>query len=144
MSITPVGNQARIAARRRMRSQTRDRESISRSECLALLASGGHGRVAASMRAVPVILSVRFALLGDDLAFSPGQGDDLARAVTNSVIAFETDHVDAQGLPQWGVHVTGVARASTGSPEGPPTDDAENLRFRLSPEIIWGWRAVDH
>jgi hypothetical protein len=148
MTFTPAGDQARIDARRRARSQSRSqirsRESISRSDCLALLASGGHGRVAATMRAVPVILPVRFALLGDDLAFSPGHGDDLAKAVTNSVIAFETDHVDAQGFPQWGVHVTGVARAFTGSTEGAPTDDTENFRFHLSSEIIGGWRAVDY
>ena len=60
------------------------RRPLTRSACLALLKPGGHGRVAATMRAIPVIIPVSFRLLGEDVAFSP-QGESSAHAVKNSV-----------------------------------------------------------
>lgn len=109
------------------------RQAVTRDACLELLALGGHGRVAATMRAVPIIIPVTFALRGEDIVFSPGPSDDLSRAVTNSVIAFEADHVDRHGDVLWGVHVTGVARTSA--------EEAEDPGFLLSSEIITGWKA---
>ena len=38
------------------------RLSLTRGECLELLTAGGHGRVAATMKAVPVIIPVTFML----------------------------------------------------------------------------------
>lgn len=109
------------------------RQSLTRAACLALLAPGGHGRVAATMRAVPVIIPVRFALAGDDVVFSPGPGEHLVRAVANSVVAFETDHVGPDGLASWGVHVTGVATTMA-------TQEGREARFRLSCDVLSGWR----
>jgi hypothetical protein len=85
------------------------------------------------MRAAPVIIPVSFSLFGEDVAFSPGRAETLARAVANSVVAFETDHNGSDGRSQWSVHVTGVARTLT--------DESKPLGFRLSSEIITGWRA---
>jgi nitroimidazol reductase NimA-like FMN-containing flavoprotein (pyridoxamine 5'-phosphate oxidase superfamily) len=109
------------------------RRSLTRAACLALLAPGGHGRVAATMRAIPIIIPVSFTLLGEDVVFSPGSGEGLPRAVADSVVAFETDHVGSDGRAVWDVHVTGVARALS--------DEAQARGFRLSSEIITGWRA---
>ena len=89
------------------------RQSLDRAACLELLAPGGHGRVAATMRAVPVIIPVTFTLFGEDLMFSPGSGPDVARAVADSVVAFETDAIGPDGCAVWDVHVTGVARTLT-------------------------------
>jgi len=89
--------------------------------------------VAATMRAVPVIIPVTFVLFGEDVVFSPGAEAGLSRAVANSVVAFETDHVGSNGRSVWGVHVTGVARTLT--------NEASNPDFRLSSEIITGWGA---
>jgi nitroimidazol reductase NimA-like FMN-containing flavoprotein (pyridoxamine 5'-phosphate oxidase superfamily) len=109
------------------------RQPLSRAACLAFLAPGGHGRIAATMRAVPVIIPVTFTLFGDDVVFSPGLGEGLSHAIANSVIAFGTDHVGSDGRAVWNVHVTGVAR--------PLTHDTEASDFRLSSEIITGWQA---
>jgi len=103
---------------------------LGRAACLALLAPGGHGRVAATMRAVPIIVPVSFTLIGEDVAFSPGLGEGLTRAIANSVIAFEADEVLPDGRRHWEVHVTGVARKLV--------HGAAASSFRLSSEIIVG------
>jgi nitroimidazol reductase NimA-like FMN-containing flavoprotein (pyridoxamine 5'-phosphate oxidase superfamily) len=113
--------------------QTVARQSLSRADCLALLAPGGHGRVAATMRAIPIIIPVSFAVFGEDIVFSAAGVQDAAQAVTNSVVAFEVDHIGSGGRARWDVHVTGVARTVTGEPATPS--------FRLSSEIMTGWRA---
>jgi hypothetical protein len=92
------------------------------------------------MRAVPIIIPVTFALLGEDVVFNPGSGEGLARAVANSVVAFETDHVGPDGDALWAVHVTGMAR--TLSCEGSGGSDAHAPVFRLSSELISGSRAA--
>jgi hypothetical protein len=85
------------------------------------------------MRAVPVIIPVSFKVFGEDVMFTPGPGDGLSRAIANSVVAFETDHLGGDGGARWDVHVTGVARRLAGG------EDAHG--FRLSSEVIAGWRA---
>jgi nitroimidazol reductase NimA-like FMN-containing flavoprotein (pyridoxamine 5'-phosphate oxidase superfamily) len=114
-------------------AQNSARQSLTRAACLELLARGGHGRVAATMRAVPIIIPVSFKLLGEDVIFSPGLGEGLSRAIANSVVAFETDEVGSDGRALWDVHVTGVARTFTDAKEAPG--------FRLPSEIVTGWRA---
>ncbi len=108
------------------------RVSLSRADCLSLLAPGGLGRVAASRRAVPVIIPVKFTVVDEDIVFVPGAEDGVSRAITDCVVAFETDAVRAEGQVVWDVHVTGVAAAflvQIGAPA-----------FRLATEIITGWR----
>lgn len=108
------------------------REPVSRAACLELLAPGGHGRVAATMRAIPVIVAVRFVLLGDEVVFNAGRDEGVARAIGGSVVAFEADQIGPDGRALWEVHVTGVARTVTG---------VASSEFRLSSEIITGWRS---
>jgi nitroimidazol reductase NimA-like FMN-containing flavoprotein (pyridoxamine 5'-phosphate oxidase superfamily) len=112
--------------------QAPTRRPLTRAVCLALLAPGGHGRVAATMRAVPIIIPVSFTLVGEDIVFRPGMGEGLSRAVADSVVAFEADHVGSDGRATWGVHVTGMARTFTRASHAPD--------FRLSTEIVTGWR----
>jgi nitroimidazol reductase NimA-like FMN-containing flavoprotein (pyridoxamine 5'-phosphate oxidase superfamily) len=109
------------------------RRSLSRKGCLALLAAGGHGRVAASMRAIPVIIPVSFTLVGDEVVFKHGYGEALTPAVAGSVIAFETDHLGSDGRTEWEVHVTGVATTLS--------KRTEACGFRLSSQIVTGWQA---
>lgn len=104
---------------------------LSLSECLRLLEPGGRGRVAATMRAVPVIIPVGFVLCGDDVVFRPATDARLARAINDNVVAFQTDHLGCDGRSPWAVHVTGVALAFD--------DGAPGTRFRLPPTIITGW-----
>jgi len=114
---------------------TPETHSLSRAACLALLEAGGRGRVAATMRAVPIIIPVSFTLFGEDVVFSPGLGEGFSRAVANSVVAFETDCVGSDGSVRWDVQVTAVATAITGQ--------GRAAGFRLSTEIITGWQAGD-
>ncbi len=89
--------------------------------------------MAATMRAVPVIIPVTFTLFGDDIIFMHNHGEVLTRAVAGSVIAFEADHLGSDGRANWEVHVTGVATNLAG-----PTRTSE---FRLSSELVAGWQA---
>lgn len=86
------------------------------------------------MRAVPVIIPVTFTMVGDDVLFDPGQAERVSRAVTDRVVAFETDHVGSDGRTEWDVHVTGVAQA--------PCQEERTSAFRLSSKVIAGWRAA--
>jgi len=110
------------------------RLSLTRGACLGLLGPGGHGRVAATMKAVPVIIPVTFVMSGDDVVFDPGPADRVSRAVADRVVAFETDHVGFDGRTEWDVHVTGVARFVS--------RESQASAFCLSSESIAGWRAV--
>jgi hypothetical protein len=82
------------------------------------------------MRAVPVIIPVRFIVFGEDVIFTPGPGAGVSRAIEDAVVAFETDGLGDDGRPLWEVHVTGVARAFTQAPRA--------SAFRLSAEIMTG------
>jgi nitroimidazol reductase NimA-like FMN-containing flavoprotein (pyridoxamine 5'-phosphate oxidase superfamily) len=98
-----------------------------------MLTPGGHGRVAATMGAIPIIVPVTFTLCGENVIFVPGPAAAIARAVADSVVAFETDHLGSDGRTDWEVHVTGVASALSGQTEAP--------EFRLSSELLTGWRS---
>jgi nitroimidazol reductase NimA-like FMN-containing flavoprotein (pyridoxamine 5'-phosphate oxidase superfamily) len=83
--------------------------SLSHHDCLALLASGGLGRIAVSVSALPMILPVQFWLDGDEVVFTFNAGDVVDRATRETVIAFQTDGHDGAGA-LWSVSLTGVAR----------------------------------
>jgi hypothetical protein len=87
------------------------------------------------MRAVPIIIPVRFVLFGADVVLSPGPGAGLSRAIEDAVVAFETDGIGDDGRPLWDVHVTGVARAFNEAPG--------LFGFRLSTEIMTGWQSTE-
>jgi nitroimidazol reductase NimA-like FMN-containing flavoprotein (pyridoxamine 5'-phosphate oxidase superfamily) len=80
---------------------------LSRDECLALLRGSHLGRVAVSIDALPVILPVQYAVLGDDIVFRTGVGTKLDAALRGAVVAFEIDSVDPLYHRGWSVLVTG-------------------------------------
>jgi nitroimidazol reductase NimA-like FMN-containing flavoprotein (pyridoxamine 5'-phosphate oxidase superfamily) len=88
-------------------------EILSREECLRLLATVPVGRVAVSVGALPAILPVNFAVLGDDIVFRTAPGSKLDAAVRNAVVAFEADAYDPVYHTGWSVLVTGVAEEVT-------------------------------
>jgi hypothetical protein len=87
------------------------RQLLSRDACLALLAPGGRGRIAATRRAVPIIL----------------------------MVTFETDEVQADGHVVWEVQVAGVATSTTITTTEPAL--VSGPAFHLSSEIMTGWHA---
>ena len=79
------------------------------AECLRLLAGERLGRVAITVKALPVILPVRFALDRDEIVFRAPPGGVLAEATRHAVIAFEADGSEPGG-GSWSVLATGLAR----------------------------------
>ena len=82
---------------------------LSRRECLALLRAERVGRVVFSERAMPAVLPVSYAVLGEDVVLATTSGSRLARAALGGVLAFEVDHLDPDTRTGWSVVVTGLA-----------------------------------
>jgi nitroimidazol reductase NimA-like FMN-containing flavoprotein (pyridoxamine 5'-phosphate oxidase superfamily) len=121
-------------------------EVLSRRECLQLLAHAGVGRVAVSVGALPTVLPVRFALVGEDVVFPAVSGSELDVAVRDAVVAFEADRIDpATG---WSVVVTGIATEVCDEKELQPLRAVPTLAaseepqcfFRIPGEMISGRR----
>ncbi len=84
-------------------------EILDRVECLRLLATATIGRIAVSVRALPVILPVRFVLDGDRILVRAHAGTTLEAATRDAVVAFEADAAGSGVDPDWSVLVTGIA-----------------------------------
>jgi nitroimidazol reductase NimA-like FMN-containing flavoprotein (pyridoxamine 5'-phosphate oxidase superfamily) len=84
-------------------------EVLSRDQCLALLAQAPVGRVGITVRALPVILPVNFALLDASVIFRTVAGTKLSAATANNVVAFEVDSYEEGGSSGWSVLVQGMA-----------------------------------
>lgn len=87
-------------------------EEIPEEECLALLAAGSVGRIAAVSSGQPVIFPVNYVLEGSTVAFRTDPGTKLD-AATLGRVAFEIDFVDPDGREGWSVVVQGVGREIT-------------------------------
>ena len=83
---------------------------LSRRECLTLLRAQRVGRVVFSERALPAVLPVSYAVLGENIVLATTSGSRLARAALGGVLAFEVDHLDPDTRTGWSVVVTGLAR----------------------------------
>ncbi|MGA2283647.1 MAG: pyridoxamine 5'-phosphate oxidase family protein [Candidatus Dormibacteria bacterium] len=86
---------------------------LSRARCLELLAGATVGRVGISMRALPVILPVTYAVAGERVIFRSAPGVKLDAAMHRLVVAFEADRYDPLGAWGWSVLVQGVASEIT-------------------------------
>ena len=65
------------------------------------------------MQALPVILPVRYAVIGETVVFRTAPGTKLTAAMRRSVVAFEADRGDPCGAWGWSVLVQGVASEVT-------------------------------
>jgi len=124
---------------------------LDREQCLAYLASGGLGRIAVNVGALPAILPIHFALNEEEIVFSIGAGTTLDRATRDAVVAFESDGHEAGTGGQWSVTVTGLARHVPDRPDGgqafvtdlPVWDGAEARRFVVvSTDYVSGRRTT--
>ncbi len=110
-------------------------ETIDETECRALLASATIGRIALSVRALPVVLPVNFALLEESILIRTGGGSKFDAACHEAVVAFEVDGFDALSHTGWSVLVQGQARVVQS-----PAELAEAHRARLT---AWANPAAD-
>jgi hypothetical protein len=79
------------------------------------------------MDALPVILPVQFAMLGQDPVFRTNTGTKLDAAVRNQVVCLEADHNDVTYHEGWSVLVTGRASVIVDPDE---LAEAEDLPLR--------------
>jgi hypothetical protein len=82
---------------------------LTRSECLALLATETMGRVALSIDALPVVLPVDFALVGEDVVFRSLLEANLSPPGVDVVLAFQVDNFGGPAEAGWSVLVQGIA-----------------------------------
>jgi hypothetical protein len=122
---------------------------LPRDECLQLMGSVSLGRVIYTSRALPAVELVSFALDLGDIVVRTDAGGRLADATQHSVVAFETDDMDAGHQAGWIVTVIGRSREVT------DPQDISRLRkiglsswapgtnehfIQISPEILIGRR----
>lgn len=91
-----------------MQSQTRARE-LSRSECLALLATAPFGRIVFTDGALPAITTVNFVLDPSGIVLRTRAGSRLCQSVAGAVVAFQADDVDVARRAGWTVTAVGQA-----------------------------------
>jgi hypothetical protein len=82
-------------------------ELIPEHLCWELLATASVGRLALSVRALPVILPVQYYLDGPRLAVCLGHHQIPERSLKDVVIAFAADAIDPVTRSGWSVHVQG-------------------------------------
>ena len=86
-------------------------------ECRDRLRPGGIGRVGVSVAALPAIFPVRFALLGNDVVFRAASTGRFSDAISNAIVAFQSDAVDERRNRAWTVLVVGATEAITSDDE---------------------------
>jgi len=116
-------------------------EDLDRPTCFALLATVPVARIGVTIRALPVILPVNFALAtrlpGEDplLVVRSSRGTKLSAAAINSVVALEADSYDLTTHAGWSVLVQGSSRI---------IDDADELAWAMTlPLRPWAIREAE-
>jgi len=85
-------------------------DAISADQCWELLRGQSLGRVALSLEALPAILPVQYYVDGDVLRICLGFYDVAPVSVTNTIVAFAVDSLDARSGVGWSVQLQGVVR----------------------------------
>jgi hypothetical protein len=80
---------------------------LSDRECWELLATASVGRLALSVRALPVIVPVQYYLDGRKLAVCLGHRELPERSLDEAIIAFAADSIDPVTRSGWLVQVQG-------------------------------------
>lgn len=83
---------------------------LDRQQCLALLASTDRARVALSTRALPVIVPVRYRLVGAEIVIDSCTGVLAAAAAGGHIVCLQAEVVDPATSVAWSVAVTGPLR----------------------------------
>jgi nitroimidazol reductase NimA-like FMN-containing flavoprotein (pyridoxamine 5'-phosphate oxidase superfamily) len=82
-------------------------DALSKRQCWDLLAVASVGRLALSVRALPVIVPVQYYLDGHRLAVCLGHRELPERSLDETVIAFAADSIDPVTKSGWWVQVQG-------------------------------------
>lgn len=106
---------------------------LSRRECIAYLRGHSVGRVVFTERALPAVMPVSYAVLGETLVTSTAPGSRLAAAARGGVLAFEVDQLDPRTRTGWSVVVTAI-------PE-PVVDPVDRARVK---SVLHSWAPGSH
>ncbi len=88
--------------------------SLTASECRALIAPGGVGRVLfAEPGRGPVAIPVNYRMDADDVVFRTGGGTSVADSLSQGSVSFDVDHLDEDLAEGWSVLLTGTASVIT-------------------------------
>ena len=119
----------------------RSEAGLSPSACWDLLATATVGRLALSVRALPMIVPVRYLVDDASVAISLGRPGLPLTTVHEAVVAFAVDAIDEGSATGWMVQMQGRARLapSFGSTDGPRPDDVDQV-VRLVPVTVTGHR----
>ena len=118
-------------------------DPLSDEQCLTLLGRAQLGRVALSVRALPVVVPVRY-MLNDGVLLFAATGEELTKALHGSIASLQADSFDEDSGRRWSVFATGpvaiVESLETVATmlSGPPIANVESSLFRLSPAILSG------
>jgi len=82
-------------------------DALSERDCWELLATVSVGRLALSVRALPMILPVQYHLDGRRLAVCLGHHGLPERALDGTIVAFAADSIDPVTRSGWSVQVQG-------------------------------------
>lgn len=82
-------------------------DAISEQECWYLLATASVGRLALSVRALPMILPVQYYLDDRNIAACLGHRELPERSLDEAIIAFAADSIDPWTRSGWSVEVQG-------------------------------------
>jgi len=104
-------------------------DALSERECWELLATVSVGRLALSVRALPVILPVQYYLDGGRLAVCLGHHALPERALDETIIAFAADSIDPVTRSGWAVQVQGRSVVPAGSGSIPTAVGPTRLRW---------------
>jgi uncharacterized protein len=81
--------------------------TLSREDCLDLLAGTSIGRIASTIDAMPAILPVSFRLLGESVLFCAQDRSRLSLATDGKIVAFQSDSFNPELEEGWTVHGVG-------------------------------------
>ena len=83
--------------------------TLTKQECLDLLASVPIGRVALTLNALPIIFPVNYTLTDDSVIFGAMASSALSKAADGAVTAFQADSYDPENRTGWTVLAIGRA-----------------------------------
>jgi hypothetical protein len=127
-------------------------QHLSRDDCLRLMASVSMGRIIYTRQALPAVELVNFALDHGDIVIKTDGDGKLAAATRHTVVAFETDCLDAEQAG-WSVTAIGPSREVTDPADigrlqkialSSWTQGTREQFIRVSPEMLNGRRLRAH
>jgi hypothetical protein len=131
--------------------------ALSRTECLALLATTEFGHLALTRRALPTVVPAHYVLDGDRVVIHASTCGDPEPWSDGEIVALHVDAFDTDQRAGWSVSVTGAAHqaanrvgagtisrapwlpSSAGNVIAVSTDLAWGQRFGPGPETISGY-----